>query len=107
MKFSAVALSLVLLLGPLTLAQGSRPVPAGMRHTQELEAQNEEGSQQTATRSVDPAELQREADQLVQLAASVPPGVQNARRGLLEKDLIQRLKQIEKLPKHLRNQLNH
>jgi hypothetical protein len=106
-KFTAVVLSLVLLLGPLTLAQGSRPLPAGMRHAQELEAQNEGGSQQTATRSADPVALQKEAEQLAQLAASVPPGVQNARRGLLEKDLIQKLKQIEKLSKHLRNQLNY
>lgn len=105
MRFTAVALSLVFLLVPLSLAQASHPVPAGMRHAQELEAQNE-GTQQAPTRSVDSAGLQRDADQLAQLAASVPTGVQNARKGLLEKDLIQKLKQIEKLSKHLRNQLN-
>jgi hypothetical protein len=78
-----------------------------MRHAQELEAQNEAGEQQTARRSADPLALQKEAEQLAQLAASVPPDVQNVRRGLLEKDLIQKLKQIEKLSKHLRDHLNY
>ncbi len=80
-----------------------------MRHAQELESQNERGFPSTgsARLSIDTVALQRDADQLANLAASVPPGVQNVSKGLLAKDLLQKLKQIEKLSKHLRSQLDH
>src|SRR5689334_16038112 len=62
-------------------------VPAGMRHAQQLEQQNERGfpPPDPSRRSVSIAELNTEADQLAQLAASVPKSVQNAGKGLLEK----------------------
>jgi phage terminase Nu1 subunit (DNA packaging protein) len=78
-----------------------------MRHAQELEMQNEHDSAPPIRRSVNSINLQNQANQLADLAASVPQGVQKANKGLLEKDLIQRLKQIEKLSKQLRNQLDH
>ncbi len=68
--------------------------------------QNERDPVPTAHRSVNPAALQSQANQLADLAASVPQGVQNANKGLLQKDLIQRLKRIEKLSKQLRSQLD-
>jgi hypothetical protein len=106
-KLTVIPLS-VLSLGLFCAAQSSRPVPAGMRHAQELEAQNERGSLPSeGARTTDRAALQHDADQLASLAASVPPGVHNANKGLLEKDLIQKLKLIEKLSKRLRNQLDH
>jgi hypothetical protein len=79
-----------------------------MRHAQELEQQNERDSppQDPSRRSINRAELKTEADQLAELAASVPQGVQNAGKGLLEKDLLEKLKRIEKLSKHLRNELD-
>ena len=76
-----------------------------MRHAQELEEQNESVSPLPIRRSVDPVALQNQANQLADLAASMPKAVQNANKGLLEKDLVQRLKRIEKLSKQLRNQL--
>jgi|SRR5215469_7434672 len=106
-KFTPFALSVVLLLVAICSAQNSKPVPAGMRHAQELEVQNERDSAPAIRRPVDPATLQTQANQLADLAASVPQGVHNANKGLLEKDLIQRLKRIEKLSKQLRSQLDH
>ena len=97
----------VLLLVGICTAQNSKPVPAGMRHAQELEVQNERVSVPAVHRSVNRVDLQSQANQLADLAASVPQGVQNVNKGLLEKDLIQRLKQIEKLSKQLRSQLDH
>ena len=73
-----------------------------MRHAQELEAQNE---RDFSEEKVDVAELRAEADELAHLAASIPTDVQNAGKGFLAKDLLQRLKRIEKLSKHLRNEL--
>lgn len=79
-----------------------------MRHAQELEAQNERDlGPPNAARQHNVAQLKSEADQLAQLAASLPKDVQNAGKGLLEKDLLQKLKRIEKLSKHLRNELDH
>ena len=49
--------------------------------------------------------LAREADELATLAASVRPDVHNLSRGILAKDLAQKLKQIEKLSKHLRSEV--
>lgn len=108
MKIIRITLSVVFLLGTFCTAQSSRPVPAGMRHAHELEMQNENlAPSAIPERGINPAAMQSEAQQLAELAASVPPGIQKANRGLLQKDLIQRLKQIEKLSKHLRSQLDH
>src|SRR5215469_14535309 len=99
----------VFLLGLLGSAQNSRPVPAGMRHAQELEQQNERGfpPPDPSRRALSIAALNTEANQLAELAASVPQSVQNAGKGLLEKNLLEKLKRIEKLSKHLRSELDH
>jgi hypothetical protein len=74
-----------------------------MRHAQELQAQNESMN----TRPVDTQALAREADELATLAASVRPDIHNLSLGVLSKDLAAKLKQIEKLSKHLRSELAH
>ena len=106
-KITLFSLGVLLLFVETGSGQSSKPIPAGMRHAQELEMQNESVSAPVIRRSVDPAALQHQANQLADLAASVPQGVQNANHGLLERDLIQRLKRIEKLSKQLRSQLDH
>src|SRR5947207_15967468 len=55
---------------------------------------------------VDLAKLQREADDLARTAQTIPTDVANIRKGTLPKDTIQKLKDIEKLSKRLRNELN-
>ena len=57
-------------------------------------------------RPIDPAKLQRDADDLARTAQTIPSDVANIRRGTLPKDIIQRLKEIEKLSKRLRSELN-
>ncbi len=79
-----------------------------MRHAHELQSQNERDfsaptPKPTAARR---AELNSEAGQLAALAASVPAGVEHAGKGLLDKDLIETLRRIEKLSKHIRSELN-
>ena len=107
MKLTLLTLAAVLSLGLSCMAQSSPRAPAGMRHAQELEALNDKGFPPLGPSqpAIDAAALQREADQLASLAASVPPGVQNVNKGLLAKDLLQKLKRIEKLSKHLRSEL--
>jgi hypothetical protein len=61
---------------------------------------------QTPARHVDSAQVQKEADDLARLAQTIPTDVSSIRKGMLPKDLIEKLKQIEKLSKHLRTELN-
>jgi len=56
-------------------------------------------------RPVDGAQLLREANELANLADDIPSSVQQANKGLLAKDLNERLKRIEKLSKQLRREL--
>jgi hypothetical protein len=65
--------------------------------------------QDSSTRLVkhaDMAQLQHEADDLARTALTIPPDVANVRKGMLPKDVIEKLKQIEKLSKHLRTELS-
>jgi len=99
--YVTVCVTVVLIVSLLGLAQNSRMLPPQMRHAQELQAQNESMD----SRPVDTQVLAREADELAALAASVRPDVHNLTHGILAKDLAQKLKQIEKLSKHLRSEL--
>jgi hypothetical protein len=56
-------------------------------------------------RRIDPVKLQRDADDLARIAQSIPTDAASVRQGMLPKDVIQKLKQIEKLSKRLRGEL--
>src|SRR5581483_5869992 len=56
---------------------------------------------------VDTVRLQREAKELSDLAQSVPVDVDSVSRGMLPKDLSDKLKRIEKLSKQLRGEISH
>ena len=53
----------------------------------------------------DQAQVKRDADELAKLAQTVPEDVERAGKGLLSKDLKDKLKRIEKLSKRLRAEL--
>jgi hypothetical protein len=53
--------------------------------------------------SADAARLKQVAEELANLAQSVPPDVDQTTKGILPKDLEQKLKRIEKLAKQLRS----
>jgi hypothetical protein len=50
-------------------------------------------------------QLQKEADDLARTAQTIPSDVASVRKGMLPKDVIEKLKQIEKLSKRLRSEL--
>lgn len=60
----------------------------------------------TLTKHIDPLQLQKEADDLARTAQTIPSDVASVRKGVLPKDVIEKLKQIEKLSKRLRTELN-
>ena len=55
---------------------------------------------------IDPVKLQRDAYDLARTAQTIPSDLANIRQGTLPKDTIQKLKDIEKLSKRLRSELN-
>jgi hypothetical protein len=56
--------------------------------------------------AIDPQKLKHDADELAALAGSVPSAVDQTTKGVLPKDLSEKLKRIEKLAKHLRSEIN-
>jgi hypothetical protein len=60
---------------------------------------------QPVTPKFDAAQAMHDAEELAELAKEIPPGVDQANKGLISKDLNDRLKRIEKLSKHLRQKL--
>lgn len=85
----------------------SHPIARGIHEADQAEAQNERNipPPSNAQGKVDEQKLSHEADELANLAQTLPSDVVNVRKGTLPKDLIQKLKQIEKISKHLRAQL--
>jgi hypothetical protein len=55
---------------------------------------------------LDPAKLQQDANDLARTAQTIPSDIANIRQGTLPRDTIQKLKEIEKLSKRLRSELN-
>jgi hypothetical protein len=62
--------------------------------------------QAQSKKKFDAAEAQRNAQEMAALAQKIPAEVEQASKNVLSKDLIQQLKQIEKLAKRLRTQLS-
>jgi hypothetical protein len=56
-------------------------------------------------RHADLTQVQREAEDLARMAQTIPSDVTKVREGMLPKDAIEKLKQIEKLSKRLRTEL--
>lgn len=104
--------SIVLLFLALSASSGwgqSRiPVPPGIRQADQTEAQTEKNVPPPLYKraNIDVGKLKRDADDLASLAQSIPNDVASAGRGILPKDLNEKLRRIEKLAKHLRSNLN-
>lgn len=106
----SVALTTILLMSVLfTAAQmkdvyipGVPPPPASMDPDHGKTGPNDPRLQ----RRVDPVKLQRDAEDLARTAQTIPSDIANVGKGTLPKDTIQKLKEIEKLSKRLRNELN-
>jgi hypothetical protein len=71
-----------------------------------MDAEKQKQSSVTPVRHIDLDQAQRDADDLARTAQSIPTDVASVRKGMLPKDIIEKLKQIEKLSKHLRTELN-
>ena len=106
MKLVSVTLFVLFLL-VAAAAQESTQIPKGIQEAEKAQAAIEKSipSPQMPSQRT-PADFQRDADQLATLAQSIPADLNSVSRGMLPKDVIQKLKQIEKLAKRLRSELN-
>ena len=57
--------------------------------------------------AIDLAKLKHNADELAAIAQTVPQEINQTTKGMLPKDLSDKLKRIEKLAKELRSQIYH
>jgi len=102
-----IFLSSILFAASLLPAQ-TKPIPPGVRQADQAEAQTEKSIPAPITQPahLDVAKLTQEAGELARLAQTIPPDVASIQKGKLPKDMIEKLKQIEKLSKQLRSQIN-
>jgi hypothetical protein len=105
-KLPAISLSFVLLAASLLLAQTR--IPPGVRQADQVEAQTQKNIPPPTTQRahLDVAKLVQEAGELARIAQTIPPDVASIQKGKLPKDVIEKLKQIEKISKRLRSQIN-
>ncbi|HKW24305.1 MAG TPA: hypothetical protein VJN48_00895 [Terriglobales bacterium] len=84
-----------------------KPIPPGLRQSEQAEQQGELNIPPPMNQPTKPsfAQVQHDADQLASLARGLPDQVGELSRGIRPKDLDQRLKDIEKLSKRLRSNL--
>jgi hypothetical protein len=105
---TSILLFALLLSASMAFAQGrSMRVPPGIRQADQTEAQTDKNVPGPIHQhaNIDATKLKRDADDLASLAQSIPTDVDATTRGMLPKDLEQKLKRIEKLAKHLRSAL--
>ncbi len=110
MKKSA-ALSLPFMLGLFILGLFvALATPQSTHHfptpPETMDPQPTDKEQTAIPHRVDLEQLQREANELARTAQTIPSDVASVRKGMLPKDVIEKLKQIEKLSKRLRTELN-
>ena len=103
-----ILLFALLLSASLAWAQGAaRNGNTGQRQADRAEDQFEKTVPPPTRQqsSVDFAKVKNDADELVILSQSIHSGIDDVGKGMLPKDLIEKLKQMEKLSKRLRNEL--
>ena len=90
------------------VAQSGRPIPAGVRQADQAHDRFEKSSVPPTYQqpTVELSKLKHNADELASLAQSIPPAVDQTTKGILPKDLNDKLKRIEKLAKELRSQIS-
>jgi hypothetical protein len=94
-----------LILGPAALSQiGHPPSNPTLNGSHELHVTDRE--MPTIPKQIDLVRLHDDARALATAAGSIPADVESVSKGMLPRDILEKLKQIEKLSKRLRNELN-
>ncbi len=107
MKLQPFAIILFLVAASVAAHAQSAPIRPGIRQADQAETQTEKNLPPPSnTRTgIDLAKVSEQADELARIAQTIPPDVAAIQRGILPKDVLEKLKQIEKLSKRLRSEL--
>ena len=95
---------LCLLIGVLLLTVPLSGQNVNPMHPEEISAQKHPSPGDMRARIAN-VQLQKDAKELAELCASVPGDMDGVKQGLMSKDLVDRLKRMEKLSKHVRELL--
>jgi len=88
----------------LFLAGSVRGQGVNTMHPPEIDAQKHASPEDLRDRMGD-VQLQKDAKELSEICAAVRGDMDGLKQGLVSKDLVERLKRMEKLSKHVREQL--
>lgn len=104
--FSIVIAACFMISAGKDYGQGGHPIPPGVREAdKQTNAPLEAPTASVKPKKADPAQLEREAKELQDLAARIPGQIAAVNQGQIPKDLTDQLKQIEKLAKRLRSEI--
>lgn len=95
----------LLLCGSFDYGQGGRPIPPGVRDADKQSNSQIDPPAKFKQKPLDPAALKQEADELAKISAAIPGQMDQVSQGQVPKDLVDELKKIEKLAKHLRSEV--
>jgi hypothetical protein len=105
-RVAARILPAILLLTACAWGQMHRyPVPPTPADSEQSQTAPKPRSPKTPSRN--PVELERTGRELADLASTIPDDVQQVNKGLLPKEMSEKLKRIEKLAKELRGEIGH
>jgi hypothetical protein len=104
-KKVAAFVAVTFLLGAAASPQtGHPPLSPSLNDAHELRVTDREIA--PLPKRIDSVRLQQDALALANAANSIPSDIESVRKGMLPKDVLRKLKQIEKLSKQLRSELN-
>src|SRR5258708_3898861 len=108
MKKPALTFASLFLVLASTSAQESKRVPQGIREADKAEVSFEKNVPPPQIEARKPhQDLSRSANELSALAQSIPADINLTTNGILPKEVVSKLKRIEKLSRHLREELAH
>jgi hypothetical protein len=80
-------------------------MPTKSGNVPHLQPEEQVGPSAQPTNKVDPAQLEREAKELLDLSQSLQADIESLNHGLHPKDTLEKLKRIQKVAKHLRGEI--
>ena len=104
--FFAILATLTLCCQPAKAQVSTRGMPQPPPSQQTPMVTTRDPGTTPAASRIDLIEVQRDAAELARAAQSIPSDVESIKKGMLPKDVLLKLKQIERLSKRLRSELN-
>ena len=95
---------LALVMGVLLIAVSLPGQNVNPMHPEEISVQKHASPDDMRARAAS-LQLQKDAKELAELCAAMPGNLDGVKQGLMSKDVLEKLKRMEKLSRHVREQL--